>query len=421
MREAAKDEFRLQEFSCKIDALLQEVARAETPEEQAQKVHKYQRAVRRHQARTEARDKRRRRGLCRNANLWRLYSMGMWMSFILWCLFLISCHATQCGKYGSIMDHLWIMAIVVVCVAPLIVLLESFCSNERFYIINVMKDETALDYIRRMQEAPPVIEVVVECYHTRYDRRGNEIRKTTFTAKDSFDYGSWLDISTDEIPELSSVEFTRLKIDPEVEFGDAETARSFDTKIKRMMEKHRHRDMYQGFSYSSEIPGLAKRISAYVDLRQRPFWISERYYWVATFLFMTWPYRWLFRAKTAKTHYALKKRVYKCSPPPPQVDIMNPFALLALNPAIQCANPSLLDPTLNSDVSNASDSQALGVATPYLPDVGEVPPTPADAGDSSGQEPYPPPYPTPAGGHPLDQESLRLMEGLDWRDVHKHE
>ncbi|XP_048576858.1 uncharacterized protein LOC5521493 [Nematostella vectensis] len=423
--EETEDESRLQEFTCNIETRLQEVARAETPEEQAQKVREYQDAVRRYQAETESRDKKRKRGLYRNASFFRLYSMGMWISFIMWCVFLIGCRASKCGQYGTIMVYLLVMAIVMVCVAPVIFLLESLCSHERSYITNIMKDETAWDYIKRMQQVAPVINMVVECYHyetrTRVvyytDANGNQQSRTetyqekvtTFIDTDTFDYGSWLDVSKNEMPELSSVELTRLKIDPVVEFGDVETAQSFDTQREEMIERNRHRDVYQDFSYSRDIPGLEKRISAYVNLTQRPFWIREMYYWLATFLCMTWPYRWLFRAKTAKNYYDLKKKIYKSSTPPPQVDIMNPLALLGMNPVIPNTYPSPLNPAFQSStpdvnaVPSAPYPQASGVAPPYPLY------TPADAAFPPAQAPYPPPYPTPAGGYPPDQGGYPLQ------------
>lgn len=44
------------------------------------------------------------------------------------------------------------------------------------------------------------------------------------------------------------------------------------------------------------------------------------FFWIATLLQMTWPYRWLFRAKTAQKHLVLRKMVYKSATPPRDVD-----------------------------------------------------------------------------------------------------
>ena len=114
---------------------------------------------------------------------------------------------------------------------------------------------------------------------------------TTYIDHDTFAFGSWLDTSKKEMPQLSTVALTRLKIQGTVEFGDQETAEDFERQKSEMIERNRHRDVFQDFSCERVIAGLEKRISAYVDLRLRPYWMKERYYWLATLLFLTWPFR----------------------------------------------------------------------------------------------------------------------------------
>jgi len=62
---------------------------------------------------------------------------------------------------------------------------------------------------------------------------------------------------------------------------------------------------------------------------------------------MTWPYRWLFRAKTGKSHYALKKLIYKSTTPQREVDLMNPIRMLA-DGATSTTDSSVLE---NSQIS----------------------------------------------------------------------
>ena len=153
----------------------------------------------------------------------------------------------------------------------------------------------------------------------------------TYVDQDVFSFGSWLDVSKKEMPALSTVALNRIKIRPSILFGDQETADDYERQVAEMLDRNRHRDVYTDYSSSKEIPGLKKRISAYVDLRVKPFWIRPLFFWIATLLLMTWPYRWLFRAKTAKTHYTLKKKMYKSTAPPREVDLMDPFAVLTAN------------------------------------------------------------------------------------------
>ena len=114
---------------------------------------------------------------------------------------------------------------------------------------------------------------------------------TTYIDYDTFKHGSWVDASKKEMPQLSTVALTRLKIEGIVEFGDRETANDFERQRVEMIDRNRHRDVYQDFSCNRVIPGHEKRISAYVDLNQRPYWMKERYFWLATLLCCTWPFR----------------------------------------------------------------------------------------------------------------------------------
>ena len=138
-------------------------------------------------------------------------------------------------------------------------------------------------------------------------------------------------VSKKEMPTLNTVALTRVKIDSSILFGDQETSDDYERQVAQMLERNRHRDVFTDYHSSKEIPGMKKRVAAYVDLRVKPFWIRTLYFWIATLFLMTWPYRWLFRAKTAKTYYTLKKKMYKSTVPPREVDVMDPFAVLTGN------------------------------------------------------------------------------------------
>ena len=161
-----------------------------------------------------------------------------------------------------------------------------------------MRDETAWGYIQKMHQLEPRIDMVVECYHPTRDHS----KVLTFVDRKTFSFGSWVDVSEREIPTVSTVWLTRVRIDPYVLFGDQETADSYERQRAAMISRNRFRDLFTDFSARREIPGLTKRFSAYVDLRVKPWWIRPLFFWLATLLQMTWPYRWLFRAKTGKSH-----------------------------------------------------------------------------------------------------------------------
>ena len=275
----------------------------------------------------------------RDINLGRLISMDMYFSFYLWLVFLVGCDASQCTMYGEVFNILRITAIVMLCLSPAIVLLESFFCHELEYLKNIIEDESASEYIERMREAPPKIDIAVQCYHFETDTRivhyrdasGNRHSRTerlrylnskivTFVDREEFSFGSWVDVSKSEISALTDATLTRFEIDSSIQFGDQETATAYNMQMAEMFRRNIHRDVLTEHHLTKEIPGLNKRVSAFKDLTVKPFWMRPLFFWIATLLQMTWPYRWLFRAKTAKKQLVLEKMVYKGTTPPRDVD-----------------------------------------------------------------------------------------------------
>ena len=61
---------------------------------------------------------------------------------------------------------------------------------------------------------------------------------------------------------------------------------------------------------------MKERFLGFVDLGVKPFWMRPLFFWIATLLQLTWPYRFLFRAKTGEIHYTVKKTIYKSAAVP---------------------------------------------------------------------------------------------------------
>ncbi len=105
-------------------------------------------------------------------------------------------------------------------------------------------------------------------------------------------------------------------------------------------------------------------------MRLKPFWIRPLFFWIATLLQLTWPYRWLFRANTAKSYYALKKKMYKSTTPPVEVDVMDPIAVLAGNASslLNSSDPDNTYPSYLMSVMNnpgAGNPTSQTESTPY--------------------------------------------------------
>ena len=347
-REEQEDQRRIQEVGEELERRLQQVARARCRVELDRGVQDYQQTVQEYQRENRNKELSRKRGLFRNARLWRIISIHLFFSFYLWILYLVGCEISQCTQYGHVFVSLKNFGIVMLCISSVYIFIESIFSHELDYLKNIMQDETAWGYIQKIHQVAPRISMKVECYHFEMptrdvyytDANGNRQSRTetytervvTFEDHDEFSFGSWVDVSKGKMPALSTVSLTRVRIDPYVLFGDQETADDYERQATAMIERNRGRDTFTDFSASREIPGLKKRISAYVDLRVKPWWIRPLFFWLATLLQMTWPYRWLFRAKTSKSFYALKKMIYKSTTPPREVNLMDQIAMMAGNP-----------------------------------------------------------------------------------------
>ena len=145
-----------------------------------------------------------------------------------------------------------------------------------------------------------------------------------------------------------------------------------------------------------------------MDLRVKPWWIRPLFFWLATLLQMTWPYRWLFRAKTSKSYYALKKMIYKSTTPPREVNLMDQIAMLAGDPT--CNDSGVPENKQISYEMGEMLNSGLGNSA-YQNDLAPYPPSNPATGPSCSPAPEPsaPPVyiPYPAGGPTYPSQPLQ--------------
>jgi len=272
----------------------------------------------------------------RTPNVCRFVSMSMFVVFYLWLCYVVGCEISQCSEHGSIHYSLRYFAFAVLGISYLFVVIESGFSQDLSYLNNFSQDETAWQYIQSLQRIPPKFHMFVQCYHNETrtrdvsytDSHGNRQtrteqyteRVTTFAEDAYFLYGSWTDVSEDTVAACEAA-IARVKVDPTILFGDRETFDNYKTTSAAMVERNRHRDAFIDFLLRIEIPGMKDKFLGYVNLQERPFWMRPLFFWIATLLQLTWPYRWLFRAKTGKIHYTLKKKIYSSAIPPIEGDL----------------------------------------------------------------------------------------------------
>ncbi|XP_044184484.1 uncharacterized protein LOC122964735 [Acropora millepora] len=325
---------RNKEAGIELERRFEQIALARSREELDRGIEEYQEAVQNFEDESDEKELNRNRGYVRNASLWRLISMQMNLSFYLWLVYFLGCEVSECTRYGRIFDALWYFAVVIMSISPLVVFQESLISRELAYLKNIGQDDTPWSYIQKMHALSPEIVMTVKCYHyerptrvvhytdangkrqSRIETDSEPKKVTTFVDTDKFSFGSWVDASKREMPPLGDASLTRVKIDPCILFGDKETAYDYARQVSEMIARNQHRDEHTKYSAKRQIPRLQKRFSTYVDLNVRPWWTRSFFFYVATLFMMSWPYRWFFRAKTSKTYYLLKKKMYKSSTPP---------------------------------------------------------------------------------------------------------
>ena len=207
-----------------------------------------------------------------------------------------------------------------------VVIVESHYSLDLQYLKNILEDETVSEYIDRQRLLRPEISVSVESYHYEEVRDWEE----TVTKKEimiheieEFSYTAMVDDSTySRDPALlactgSTAAAVRVTIDHKVFLGDQPTQEEFIRLRNAMLPKvpPESRDKITDLVVQAEIPWEKRKILCCVGSRSMPFWMRPSFFWIATFLMIGWPYRWLFRAKTDEIHLSLTKEVYKDATP----------------------------------------------------------------------------------------------------------
>lgn len=251
----------------------------------------------------------------------RTYSAFLNFTFWVWLCAVCVCLATDEGNSRSFLFY-W--AVVMCGVCAMFVTVEAFLSCERTALHNMVSWE----YIKSLQLAPPSIEMVIDRYEWKYYRYAvyrtdpitgrSEYQGTESswkkvgkkTVRQPFVYSSWSDESNLEVTGDRRLIRLRLYIDITV---DGEAAESFEAQKSALIEKTNHLNRHFDFSRVDSVPNHHPYVVLCPNNESVPFWINEQFFWCATFLQLSWIYRWLFVSQTSSAEYTLKKKVF-CKP-----------------------------------------------------------------------------------------------------------
>ena len=239
-------------------------------------------------------------------------------TFWVWLCAVCVCLSTDEGNSGSPLFY-WAVAMCGVCAT--FVIIEAFFSRERAALHNLV----SLEYIRSLQMAAPVIEMVIEWYdwkHYRqavyrtdpitgrrdYERSTDEWKKVgKKTVHQPFLYSSWVDESIREASSTGGL--VRLVINVDITL-EGEAVPSFESQKASLIQKTSHLNRFYEFSRKDSVPNHQPYVVMAPNENAVPFWINEQFFWLTTFLQLSWPYRWIFISQTSSAEYTLKKKVF---------------------------------------------------------------------------------------------------------------
>lgn len=251
----------------------------------------------------------------------RVYSAFLNFAFWVWLCAVCVCVTRDDGNSRSSLFY-WAVAMCGVC--AIFVIIEAFFSCERAALHNLVSWE----YIRSLQMSPPAIEMVIERYDWKHYRQAvyrtdpvtgrSEYQGTTDewkkvgkkTVRQPFLYSSWTDESNLELNGDGRLVRLLIHIDVTLE---GEAVPSFEAQKLALIEKTSHLNRWYDFSREDSVPHHQPYVVLCPDKNAVPFWINEWFFWYATILQLSWPYRWLFNSRTSYAEYTLKKKVF-CNP-----------------------------------------------------------------------------------------------------------
>lgn len=251
----------------------------------------------------------------------RTFSTFFNFTFWVWLCAVCVCLSKDQGTPRSFLFY-WAVAMCGVC--AVFVAIEAFFSCERAALHHLVSWE----YIRCLQQAPPEIEMVIERYDWRHNRvavyrtdiqTGRQTYEGTTdewkkigkkTVRQPFAYSSWTDES--HMEDSGDGKLVRLQVHIDITL-EGEAVESFAVEKSVLIEKTKHLNPHYDFSRKDSVPNHHPYVVFCPNKDAVPFWINEWYFWCATFLQLSWVYRWLFVSQTSSAEYTLRKKVF-CNP-----------------------------------------------------------------------------------------------------------
>ena len=253
-------------------------------------------------------------------------TFSAFFNFAFWVWLFSVCVCLSTHHQGGTHSPLFYWAVGMCGFCAMFVAIEAFFSVERKGLSHMVTWE----YIQCLHRTPPVVEMQIEWYDWRTYRyaeyRDNpitgrrEYQETREETKkvgrklhtEPFVYTSWTDESQREMQ--FDGQLIRLEIRLEVAMEPV-TTRFFEAQKFALVEKTQHLNKFYDFSRKDSVPNHHSVVVLCPSKDAVPSWINELFFWCATFLQLSWVYRWLFNSRTRSLEYTLRKKVFCADSP----------------------------------------------------------------------------------------------------------
>lgn len=243
------------------------------------------------------------------------YNLAFWV----WLCSVCACLSRH--QRGNNFSFLFYWAVVMCAFCVVFVAIEAFFSVERKGLSHMV----SWKYIQSLRSTPPLVTMQIERYNWQnyryavyttnqatgrleYDgtREGSRKVGRKFRSE-PFIYSSWTDESKQDFHFDSQL--IRLKIRLDVTLEGAAT-QFFEAQKFALVEKTQHLNVFYDFERKDSVPNHHSDVVLCPNSNSVPFWINESFFWCATFLQLSWLYRWLFISCTRPLKYTLIKKVF---------------------------------------------------------------------------------------------------------------
>ena len=252
-----------------------------------------------------------------------LYSIYFHIDMVIMIIYLIVANTTVSG-FNDIVFSLNLVCYISMPISVGVIFLEARISRELKYLRRMKDEHSILVLVKNLIQARPVVAMKVTCWHETTKAKvvsdsnsvGIETTVTRFidhTDLKVFYFARCQDVSIDpDTITLDKGKLTRVRLHKHIKFGDKRTADEYNRQMNEMMSsaKENYPNSKVSFERTDSIENFVSTIASYWDTPVVKYWMTERYYILASVFGCTWFYRIAFNKATPKLNFTIEKEIF---------------------------------------------------------------------------------------------------------------